>query len=105
MQISKNNLLTIYHFFLRVMLLTSMECSIFNLSFQITIYTRVTTATMLFLQFNFVTILHWYFQKQDPRSCPGAALELPIQLKIEQFSPSILEFGLKDKVNHLNLNC
>ena len=26
---------------------------------------------MLFLQFNFVVILHWYSKKRDPRSCPG----------------------------------
>ena len=37
----------------------------------IAIYIRVTTATMLFFQFNFVVILHWYSKKRDPRSCPG----------------------------------
>ena len=35
------------------------QCSVFNLPFQIAIYTRVITATMLFLQFNFVVILRW----------------------------------------------
>ena len=48
-----------------------MECSIFNLPFQIVIYTQVTTATVLLLQFNFVVILRWYSEKGDPRSCPG----------------------------------
>ena len=32
----------------------------FNLPFQIALYTRVITATMVFLQFNFVVILRWY---------------------------------------------
>ena len=44
----------------------------FNLPFQIAIYTRVTTATMLFLRFNFIFILRWYSKKGDPQ----AALEL-----------------------------
>ena len=48
-----------------------MQCSIFNLLFQIAIYMLITTATMLFLQFNCVVILRWYSKKQDPRSCPG----------------------------------
>ena len=43
-----------------------MQCLVFNLPFQITIYTRVITATMLFFQFNFVFILRWYSKKRDP---------------------------------------
>ena len=48
-----------------------MQCSVFNLPFQIAIYTQVITATVLFLQFNFVVILRWYFKKRHPSSCPG----------------------------------
>ena len=43
-----------------------MQCSVFNLPFQIAIYIRVVTATMLFLQFNNVVILRWYSKKRDP---------------------------------------
>ena len=33
--------------------------------------TKVITATVFFLQFNFVIILCWYYKKQNPWSCPG----------------------------------
>ena len=60
-----------------------MQCSVFNLPFQIAIYTRVITATMLFLQFNFVVILRWYgIQKNEYHKC-----------------------GIKHVVNPLTLNC
>ena len=60
-----------------------MQCSVFNLPFQIAIYTRVITATMLFLQFNSVAILRWYgIQKNEYHKC-----------------------GIKHVVNPLTLNC
>ena len=60
-----------------------MRCSVFNLPFQIAIYTRVITETMLFLQFNFVVILCWYgIQKNEYH-----------------------KFGIKHVVNFLTLNC
>ena len=64
-----------------------MQCSVFNLPFQIAIYTRVITATMLFLQFNFIVILRWYCKKQDPRSCPGTITVKvnPLTLKCSSF--------------------
>ena len=61
-----------------------MQCSVFNLPFQIAIYTRVITATMLlFLQFNFVVILRWYGIKKNEYH----------------------KFGIKHVVNPLTLNC
>ena len=82
-----------------------MQYSVFNLLFQIGSYTRVITATIMFPHFNFVVILRWYSKNpRDPKEIPGAALELQ-QLKIEQFSPVILKFGIKHVVNPLTLNC
>ena len=78
-----------------------MQCSVFNLPFQNTIYTsnncsNVVRSSSLILSSFFVGVLE--------NKTPGAALELQ-QLSIEQFSQGILKFGIKQVINHLTLNC
>ena len=79
----------------------SMQCSVFNLPFQIAIYTWVITPTLLFFQFNFVVIFPWYSKKQDPRSCPGtiADKDWAILTRHSQIWYKACSF------NHLTLNC
>ena len=93
MQISRNNLITTYHFFLKVMQLTSMQCLILICLFKLPSITqsRVITATILFLQF---VLYLSSFVGTLKNEIPGAALEL-WQLEIEHFSLGILKFSTK----------
>ena len=74
MQFSRNNLITTYHFFLRIMQLKSMQCSGFNLSIKITICHPITSNNCnnaVPIVCTVFDIVCWYSKKRDPRSCLG----------------------------------